>query len=813
MRKISVFVLVLLLSAIAFAQTPDKMSFQTVVRNSQGKLVVNQTIGVRLSILKRNKGDEIVYRETQTKQTNSNGLLTLEIGKGVADIFPVSSQLSSDYLANIDWSQGVYSLKTELDLVGGTNYSITGFSEFTSVPYAFQANSANSVKSLSDGQSVGDMNYWDGMSWVPLKKGTQGQSLTFCDGKPAWVVGGICPGTVQSFNCASANHSGTLINGVTASGISTQLGYTGGNQGPYHQVSIPSTGVLGLTATIPSGVFALDAGSITLAITGKPTSTGVASFELTLGGVTCTISRNVVAGAISTMNCATPTNAGSLTRGVAASGVTSTIAYTGGNQGSYEAQMINSTGVDGLTAKLTAGNFANGSGSLVFSISGNSKTAGVASFQVTVGGVSCSFTRTVNQPAAAITSVLCTQIQHRGYLTASKLSSAESDVPYTGGNGGTYSAFSVVSTGITGLTAKISTGLLAEGDGRLTYQITGTPSGVGTASFNLNIGGSSCLLSRTILPIGVVSGLNCVTATNNGKLVSGVEVSEVSTLISYLGGNAGTYNGHVIASTGVTGLTATLSDGVFANGNGSLFYAIKGKPSSSGTASFTITVGGKTCSFTRIVNPTSGYGLGVSDASGIQYKSVFIGEQEWMAENLRTTKYSDGSIINGSNTITNSNWYSDQMAKWCNYGNSSSNDLVYGKLYNWYVINPASNGNKNVCPTGWHVPSLQDWNLLITYIGGSEVAGGLLKDASQATSSWLTPNTNATDFYKFKALPGGIRGQSGVFDDLNYYGYFWTSTEFNEMTSEAKLLLYQFGKIESRKIYKSDGISIRCIKD
>jgi hypothetical protein len=126
-----------------------------------------------------------VYRETQSKQTNSNGLLTLQIGKGVADIFPISIQLLTDHLANIDWSQGVYSLKTELDLEGGTNYTISGASEFASVPYAFQANAANSVKTLANGQSVGDMNYWDGMSWVPLKKGTQGQSLTFCDGKPA----------------------------------------------------------------------------------------------------------------------------------------------------------------------------------------------------------------------------------------------------------------------------------------------------------------------------------------------------------------------------------------------------------------------------------------------------------------------------------------------------------------------------------------------------------------------------------------------------------------------------------------------------
>ena len=663
------------------------------------------------------------------------------------------------------------------------------------------------------------MNYWDGLSWVPLKKGTQGQSLTFCDGKPAWVVGGICPGTIQSFSCSSASHTGSLISGVPVSGVSTQLGYNGGNQGPYSQISIPSTGVLGLTATVASGVFALGSGSITVTITGKPTTSGVANFELTLGGVACTISRTVIAGAISTLNCTTPTNAGSLTRGVVASGVTSNISYTGGNQGSYGEQIITSTGVDGLTAKLTAGNFANGNGSLVFTISGTPKTAGTANFQVTVGGVSCSFTRTVNQPAAAITSVLCTQIQHRGYLTASKLSSAESDVPYTGGNGGTYPAFSVVSTGITGLTAKIGAGLLAEGDGKLTYQITGTPSGVGTASFALSIGGKTCTLSRAVLATGTLTSIDCANATNNGTLNATSAASGVTSVISYTGGNGGTHNGQVVTSTGVTGLTATLQAGVFASGIGSLTYSITGTSTSSGIASFAINIGGKTCvltrkvdgiNFTSIGTPVGSFQSNVSDNDGNSYKTVQIGTQVWMAENLKTSKYSDGTTI--PNITDNTQLSNLTTGAWAYYNNDAANNAKYGKLYNWYAVSPTTNGNKNVCPTGWHVPTDAEWTVLTDYLGGENVAGGKLKEVD--TTNWISPNTESTNASLFTGLPGGSRYFYGYYyNDVGSYGYWWSSTESSIGSAWYRYLHYYSEPAYRNYNSKQYGFSVRCLRD
>ncbi len=204
-------------------------------------------------------------------------------------------------------------------------------------------------------------------------------------------------------------------------------------------------------------------------------------------------------GSISTLDCSTPTNTGSLVAGTAASGVSSSIPYTGGNGGSYNAQTVTSTGVAGLTATLAAGNFATGNGGLTYTITGTPVSAGTASFAITIGGQSCTFTRTVASAVGSISTLNCSGATHNGTLIAGNAASSVSSViSYTGGNGGSHSGQTVNSTGVTGLTAKLSAGSFANGSGSLTYTITGTPSGAGTASFAINIGGKTCTLTRTV---------------------------------------------------------------------------------------------------------------------------------------------------------------------------------------------------------------------------------------------------------------------------------------------------------------------------
>ena len=203
-------------------------------------------------------------------------------------------------------------------------------------------------------------------------------------------------------------------------------------------------------------------------------------------------------GSIATINCSGTDN-GTLTSGTAAAGVTSVIPYTGGNAGTHSGQTVTSTGVTGLTAILAAGNFAPGNGSLTYTITGTPASSGTATFALNIGGQTCNLTRTVNLPLGTISGLTCGSATNNGtLLSTTAASSVSSVVPYTDGNGGTHNGQTVTSTGVTGLTATLIAGTFASVSGSVTYTITGTPSGAGTATFALNIGGQTCTLTRTV---------------------------------------------------------------------------------------------------------------------------------------------------------------------------------------------------------------------------------------------------------------------------------------------------------------------------
>jgi uncharacterized protein (TIGR02145 family) len=209
----------------------------------------------------------------------------------------------------------------------------------------------------------------------------------------------------------------------------------------------------------------------------------------------------------------------------------------------------------------------------------------------------------------------------------------------------------------------------------------------------------------------------------------------------------------------------------------------------------------------------------VTDASGNTYPIITIGTQVWMAENLRTTKYRDGSNIPvvASSTTWANNWNNGsplQQPMMCWYNNDQATYTAnkFGALYNWYAINPATNGNKNVCPTGWHVPTDAEWTTLTTSLGGESVAGGKMKSTS--TQYWVSPNTGATNSSGFSGLPGGSRNGDGTFQQIGDYGVWWSSTEYNTIYAWFRYLSY-FNGVVSRNfdVTKPLGFSVRCLKD
>lgn len=624
-------------------------------------------------------------------------------------------------------------------------------------------------------------------------------------------------GSITALNCSSSTNNGTLTSGTSASAVSSSVPYTGGNGGTHNGQTVASTGVTGLTATLASGIFASGAGNLVYTITGTPSTSGTANFALNIGGKTCTLSRtvNLPAGTVTALNCSSATNNGTLTSGTAASGVSSIVPYTGGNGGTHNGQAVSSTGVTGLTATLGSGTFANGSGSLVYTITGTPASSGTASFALNIGGKTCTLSRTV-YPIGSVTALNCASATNTGTLTSGTIASGvSSSVPYTGGNGGTHNGQTVTSTGVTGLTATLASGIFASGSGSLIYTISGTPASSGTANFALNIGGKTCTLARTVnLPVGTITALNCSTATNNGTLSEGTVASGVSSSVSYTGGNGGTHGGQIVASTGVTGLTATLAAGTFVNGSGSLLYTISGAPTSSGTASFALNIGGKTCTLNRTINvctPANVYNSNItygtmSDQQGNVYKTVVIGSQEWMAENLKTSVYRNGTTI--PNVTANAQWSNLTTGAWCSYSNNNQQQCPNGKLYNWYAV---ANTN-GLCPVGWHVPTTNDWTNLENYLGGAFVAGGKLKSTS--SQYWQSPNTGADNQSGFSGLPSGSRSSTGTsFADLGLRGYWWSSTSINNTTANRFRLSNDMVNSQLVNFDKRSGFSVRCIKD
>jgi uncharacterized protein (TIGR02145 family) len=195
----------------------------------------------------------------------------------------------------------------------------------------------------------------------------------------------------------------------------------------------------------------------------------------------------------------------------------------------------------------------------------------------------------------------------------------------------------------------------------------------------------------------------------------------------------------------------------------------------------------------------------VTDIDGNVYQTVQIGNQVWMKENLKVSKYQNGNSI--PTGLTNSQWSSTISGAYSICNNFQANDLIYGKLYNWFAVIDS----RGLCPTGWHVPSDAEWTILENYLGGQTFAGGKLKSIS---SLWLSPNSDASNISGFCGLPGSLRAQSG-YEQLGGSGNWWTSTEWPTSPADAvfRTLISNGGWISptgNRKLY---GLSVRCLKN
>jgi uncharacterized protein (TIGR02145 family) len=321
-------------------------------------------------------------------------------------------------------------------------------------------------------------------------------------------------------------------------------------------------------------------------------------------------------------------------------------------------------------------------------------------------------------------------------------------------------------------------------------------------------------------------------------------VSAILTNTAVSGGNVANDGGRAITQRGVCWSTTpnpTTANSITNNGSGlgsyssnltglspnTLYYARAYAINSVGTfygnqVSFTTSTGTSgsathSCGATNVHNPNLTYGS-MTDQDGNTYKTIVIGTQEWMAENLKVSHYRNGDLIP---VVTNNNtWAGLSTGATCWYNNDSATyNCPYGKLYNWYAAVDA----RNLCPVGWHVPTDAEWNILVKQIDHvadttcfsctqSSTAGGKMK--STGIQYWLSLNTAADNSSGFSGLPGGIRGiANGTCSFLFNYGYWWSSAQFSTTDALNRVLYNGIGSLYRNYENMRYGFSVRCLRD
>jgi len=195
----------------------------------------------------------------------------------------------------------------------------------------------------------------------------------------------------------------------------------------------------------------------------------------------------------------------------------------------------------------------------------------------------------------------------------------------------------------------------------------------------------------------------------------------------------------------------------------------------------------------------------VSDIDGNEYQTVKIGDQWWMAENLNVVRYRNGDAI--PNVTDNTEWWNLSTGAFCEYNNDIINVATYGRLYNWFAVDDS----RNIAPTGWHVPTDDEWQILVDFLGGNSTAGGKMKETG--TAHWSSPNAGATNSSGFSALPGGHCSFDGSFYNMSTFAEFWSSRESNSSSAWFRALGFDFPVIDRGDNGKKLGFSVRCIRD
>ena len=692
MKGVYIIFAVLLLSASVWSQSPEMMSYQALIRNSNDELVTNTLLGLRVSILQGSANGEAVYVETHSPTSNANGLVTIEIGTGEAT-FDFSS---------IDWAAGPYFIKTETDPEGGTNYTITGTSQLLSVPYALYAKEsshalgADEIDPVFNNSVAAQITGNDIIEWNNRDVYEAGTGIS--------ISNFVISNTDSTVNIDIK--TSTEIEALTPSEGYTVYNTTENLLLLYYN---------GSWVSLPTSCWPQP----TTANAGTDQSVTDSSTSVTLAG-----------------------NAPENGHG------TGEWSVVGDNSGIFDNSLDPNTAFAGDGCSTYH---------LEWKISTN---CGTSADTVTIVFY---HTPTISDAG-----------NDQMFLDGTVSTTLQGNQPEEGHG-----------TGIWNILSGSGGSLADESDPRTVFsgQLSETYVLEWTISTNCSV--SSDEVSVTF---------SATTQANAGEDRYFTDGSTVTPL-----------NGNAPEGAGETGEWSVLSGtgGVFMNpaSPNTLFF---GQLHQTYLLRWTITNNGAFSEDSVIIafwkdEP----GPPLSDVEGNEYNSVYIGGQHWMSENLNTTLFNDGSSI--PLETDNDAWNSLTTPAYCYYNNDEATyGDQYGALYNWYAVNTS-----NLCPSGWHIPTEDEWNILVDYMGLNGYSGmeGL---ALKSATDWNNDG-NGTDNFGFKGLPGG--NHDYMFWGQGDYGLWWSAGAATGVSGIGMVLSYHNNEISIGSYAKKMGFSIRCLKD
>jgi uncharacterized protein (TIGR02145 family) len=826
MKKLYVFFLFMAVVFTATAQSPLGISYQAIVRNTTGDILANQNVALRISLLHGSITGSAAYVETHAVQSNPFGMINIIIGNGT---------IVTGVFDSVNWAEGPYFVKLELDAAGGNNFTDLGTSQMMSVPYALFAKKAGN---LPTGVNSGDMMYWNGNSWIMIPGGQYGQTLHYCDGVPTW---GNCLPKVSSFQI-----SNTTTNSAVSGG------------------EVTSDGGATITAR---GVCWNSSGNPTISDSHTSNGTGTGIFASSLTGLTAGTSYFVKAYATNSAGTSYGNEVTFTTQGSSSQTFTcgtSTISDFDGN--TYNTVQIGSQ--CWMKENLATTHYADGTALVDGTAAGNLGYNNTTKYW---------FVNNNTISNKAVYGLLYTwAAAMNGASSSAAIPSGIQGVCPTGWHLPSEAEWTQLTTFLGG--ESVAGGKLKEAG--TSYWNSPNAGATNSSGFTALPGGNrnydgffndvgltglwwsstedsaihawdrllDCNFAQVVPYYGDKTAgfsVRCVYGNDDSQVslttVTTSAISEITQTSATGGGDVTSNGGAAITARGLcwnTSGSPTISDSHTSDGSGTGTFTSSLTGLTAGTtyhvkAYATNGVGtsyGNEVTFTTQTSTSQTFTCGTStltDFDGNTYNTVQIGEQCWMKENLATTHYADGTVlVDGTNAGDISNNYTTKY--WFVYDNNSANKSTYGLLYTWAAamngsVSSSSNpsGVQGVCPAGWHLPSDNEWKQLELALGMTQTQadatgargtdqGGELKEIG--TSHWASPNTGATNQSGFTALPGGSRSYGGSFSYLGDYGNWWTAAE-NTTYVWLRNLYYNSAQVNRYYNLKNIGISVRCLLD